>query len=63
MQTSNKWAETVTIGLLNMSNTSTMMPEAVALWGPGRHSTWQVALDTHADAFYCNVTTGEEDGH
>jgi hypothetical protein len=45
MQTGNNRTETVTIDLLNMSNTSTMM----------RHSTWDIAVVTHADAFYCNV--------
>ncbi|WP_373987479.1 hypothetical protein [Duganella sp. BuS-21] len=59
MQTSNTAAETVTIHLLYMSNSLYYDAEG--------HSTGQpidaIHVVTHVDAFYSNVTTGEDYGH
>jgi hypothetical protein len=66
VQNSNIPPKPVTIHLLNMSNTSTMMPRAAARNALGRHSTLGVAVCTHAITeyrFYRNVTTGEDYGH
>jgi hypothetical protein len=59
MPNSNIIPKPVTIHLLNMSNTSTMMPKAAAARDAfGRHSTWEPVFFIHATPFYdCTLTT------